>query len=86
LLAFGNVTATGSDDSHSRNGGFAANNNGTLTECYRSESQILIKYITTGSAYCDDGTVDSYSNMIAYAQTNWASTIWEYDLKYPSHK
>jgi hypothetical protein len=85
-LAFGNVTAKGSNDTYSRNGGFVANNSGTLTECYRSETQKLVQYTTTGSAYCEDGTSDSYSNMIAYAQTNWASSVWEYDLKYPNHK
>ena len=85
-LAFGNVTAKGQNDSYSRNGGFAAKNDGTLTECYRSESQILTKYTTAGDAYCDDGTVDSYSDMISYAQTNWDSSIWEYELKYPTHK
>ncbi|MBR7112067.1 MAG: InlB B-repeat-containing protein [Clostridia bacterium] len=85
-LAFGNVSAQGSNETYSRNGGFVANNSGTLTECYRSETQALTKYTTAGSAYCDDGTVDSYSDMIAYAQTNWASTVWEYDLKYPNHK
>ena len=85
-LAFGDVTAKGSNDTYSRNGGFAANNDGTLTECYRNESQILTKYTTAGDAYCDDGTVDSYSDMISYAQTNWSSLIWEYDLKYPNHK
>jgi hypothetical protein len=85
-LAFGNVTAKGSDESHSRNGGFVANNRGTLTECYRSETQKLVQYTTTGSAYCEDGTSDSYSDMIAYAQTNWPSSVWEYDLKYPRHK
>jgi hypothetical protein len=85
-LAFGNVTAHGQSDSYSRNGGFAAKNDGTLTECYRSESQVLTQYTTVGSAYCDDGTSYSYSDMITYAKTNWASSVWEYDLKYPSHK
>ena len=85
-LAFGNVTAHGQSDSYSRNGGFAAKNDGTLTECYRSETQVLTKYTSAGSAYCDDGTSDSYSDMIAYAQTNWASTVWEFDHKYPNHK
>ena len=85
-LAFGNVTAQGSNETYSRNGGFVANNSGTLTECYRSETQKLVQYTTTGSAYCEDGTVDSYSDMIAYAQTNWASSVWEFDHKYPNHK
>jgi hypothetical protein len=85
-LAFGNVTAQGSNETYSRNGGFAAKNDGTLTECYRSETQVLTKYTTAGSAYCEDGTVDSYANMIAYAQSNWAYSVWEYDLKYPNHK
>ncbi len=85
-IAFGNVTAKGSDESHSRNGGFVATNDGTLTECFRSETQVLTKYTTAGSAYCDDGTVDSYSNMITYAQSNWDSAVWEYTLKFPTFK
>ena len=85
-LAFGNVTAKGQNDSYSRNGGFVANNPGILTHCYRSELQVLTQYTTVGSAYCDSGTVETYLDMIAYAQSNWASSVWEYDLKYPSHK
>ena len=85
-LAFGNVTAQGSNDTYSRNGGFVANNSGTLTECYRSETQTLVQYTTTGSAYCDDGTADSVTDMISYAQSNWSSTVWKYDAKYPNHK
>ena len=78
-LAFGNVTAHGQNDSYSRNGGFAAKNDGTLTECYRSESQILTKYTTVGSAYCNDGVVKSDADIISYAKTNWSSSIWEYE-------
>ena len=85
-LAFGNVKAHGSNETYSRNGGFVANNSGTLTECYRSETQTLVQYTTTGSAYCDDGTADSVTDMISYAQSNWSSTVWKYDAKYPNHK
>ena len=85
-LAFGNVTAKGSNETYSRNGGFVATNDGTLTECYRSEKQKLIKYTTSGSAYCEDGTIDSIANMISYAKTNWDSSVWEFNLKYPNHK
>ena len=85
-LAFGNVTAKGQNESYSRNGGFAAKNDGTLTECYRSEVQVLTQYTTVGAAYCDSGTVNTYSKMISYAKSNWDSSIWEYDLKYPNHK
>ena len=85
-LAFGNVTAHGQNDVYSRNGGFAATNSGTLTECYRSESQILTRYTTAGSAYCNDGVVKSDADIISYAKANWSSSIWMYELKYPSHK
>ena len=85
-LAFGNVTAHGQNDSYSRNGGFVATNSGTLTECYRSESQILTKYTTVGNAHCNDGVVSADADMISYAKTNWSSSIWEYELKYPNHK
>lgn len=85
-LAFGNVKSYGQTDTYSRNGGFVAKNDGILTECYRSELQILTQYTTVGAAYCDDGTIETYSHMISYAQSNWNSEIWGYDLKYPSHK
>ena len=85
-LAFGNVTARGQNDNYSKNGGFAVTNSGTLTECYRSESQILTKYTTVGNAHSNDGVVKSDADMISYAKTNWSSSIWEYELKYPSHK
>ena len=85
-LAFGDVTAIGQSESYSRNGGFVANNPGILTHCYRSDTQILTKKNTVGSAYCEDGTIDSIADMIAYAQTNWDSSLWEYELKYPTHK
>ena len=85
-LAFGNVTAQGSNETYSRNGGFVATNSGTLTECYRNESQILTKYTTVDSAYCNDGVVKFDADMISYAKSNWNTSIWEYDLKYPSHK
>ena len=85
-LAFGNVTAKGSNETYSRNGGFVANNSGALTECYRSESQILTKYTTVGNAHCNDGVVKSDADMISYAKSNWNSSIWEYELKYPNHK
>ena len=85
-LAFGNVTAHGQNNSYSRNGGFAAKNDGTLTECYRSDSQVLTRYTTEGSAYCNDGVVKSDADIIAYAKSNWNSSVWEYELEYPSHK
>ena len=85
-LAFGNVTAKGQNDTYSRNGGFVATNDGTLTDCYRCDTQVLTQNTTVGSAYCDEGVVDSYDNMILYAQNNWDSAIWEYELKYPSYK
>ena len=85
-LAFGNVTAKGQSDSYSRNGGFVATNSGMLTNCSRNNEQVLIKYTATGAAYCEDGILASVEEMIAYAQTNWDSTIWEYKLTYPSLK
>ncbi len=84
-LAFGNVTAKGSDESHSRNGGFVANNSGTLLECYRVETQTLTQNTTIGSAYNDEASVSTYEAMISYAQTNWDFSAWEFDLRYPRH-
>ena len=85
-LAFGNVTAKGYNDAQSRNGGLAGRNDGTITDCYRSEDQVLTKYNTTDKAYCTDGTEASYSDMMEYAEENWDSDVWSFDLKYPTHK
>ena len=85
-LAFGNVTAKGSSESTSRNGGFAGTNSGTLTECYRSEKQTLTKYTTADAAYCTDGTVASVDNMIAFAKANWDNDVWSFELNYPEYK
>ena len=85
-LAFGNVTANGQSDAQSRNGGLAGRNDGTVTDCYRSEDQVLKKYNSTGNAYCDEGTEASYSDMIAYAAENWDSDVWSFTLKHPTHK
>ena len=85
-LAFGNVTATGQSDAQSRNGGLAGrNDDGTVTDCYRSEDQVLTKYNITGS-YCNEGTEASYSDMMEYAEENWDSDVWSFSLKYPTHK
>jgi hypothetical protein len=86
-FACGNVTAKGTNEIYSHNGGFIALNAfAVLTDCYRSESQTLVKYTTSGSAYCEDGEIASIADIISYAKNNWDSTIWEYDLKYPTHK
>ena len=87
-LAFGSVTANGYTDVQSRNGGLVGrNDDGTITDCYRSEDQVLTKYYsTTGNAYCTDGTEASYSDMMEYAEENWDSDVWSFDLKYPTHK
>ena len=86
-LAFGNVTANGYKDAQSRNGGLVGrNDDGTITGCYRSEDQVLTKYHATDNAYCTDGTEASYSDMMEYAEENWDSDVWSFDLKYPTHK
>ena len=85
-LAFGNVTAKGSSSTSSRNGGFVASNDGTTTNCYRCETQVLTNYTTVGSASCVEGISNSFDELINYAKTNWDSDIWSFELRYPTHK
>ena len=82
-LAFGNVTAKGQNDTYSRNGGFVAANSGILSNCYRSDEQVLTKYTVTGTVYCDDGIVATKSEMLAFAKDNWDSSVWEFEAEYP---
>lgn len=44
-------------ESYSRNGGFVAENKGTLEECYRAAEQVLTKYTTAGNFYNDLATI-----------------------------
>ncbi len=86
-LAFGNVTAYSSyGDKYCQNGGFTGANTGTLTNCYRSEDQVLTRNGYEDKSACEDGTEASYSDMIDYAEENWDSDVWSFDIKYPTHK
>ena len=85
-VAFGNVKAQGSNEVYSRNGGFVATNEGTLTECYKDETQILTKYTTIGNVYCEDGIGASSSNIINYCKDNWSSSIWDFNGSTPKFK
>ena len=71
---------------YSRNGGFVATNEGTLTECYKDETQILTKYTTIGNVYCEDGIDASSSNIINYCKDNWSSSIWDFNGSTPKFK
>ncbi len=85
-VAFGNVKAQGSNEVYSRNGGFVATNEGTLTECYKDETQILTKYTTIGNVYCEDGIGASSSDIINYCKDNWSSSIWDFNGSTPKFK
>ena len=84
-LAYGNVTAKGSSESYSRNGGLVCNNAGTITDCYRSESQVLTKYTSVGVAFNEDGTIATESEMIEYCRANWGNE-WDYASSRPELK
>lgn len=58
-------------------------NDGSLEECYRYNEQVLVRDTTSGSAYCNDGTSASYSDMIAYAKANWSASVWTFDSRLP---
>ena len=60
-FASGNVTAKGGNETYSRNGGFAGfcSDSSTLDNCYRADSQVLTRYMTSDSAYCSSGNTAS---------------------------
>lgn len=67
-FAYGNVTAKGSAEPYSRNGGLVGfvGESSTITDCYRYEGQVLTKHVTVGNSYCNEGTVASPEAIIVF--------------------
>ena len=64
-FAAGDVSAKGSNETYSRNGGFSGfcANEDIVVDCYKSNSQILTRYTTNGSEYCTVGTKSSANEL-----------------------
>ena len=84
-FATGNVTAKGTTDAYSRNGGFAGfvADEATVNSCYRSNEQVLTQNTTVGSAYCEAGTSASLEAIKTYVSANWSSDIWSFNYTHP---
>ena len=63
--ATGNVTANGANDTYSRNGGLVGDKtkNSVINNCYRTDTQKLIKYNSSDSMYNSDGTIETIENI-----------------------
>ena len=86
-FAFGNVTAKGSNYSYSRNGGIVGENNaGTMENCYRSESQVLIRYTTSGDCYNNEGEVLTIQEIVSKIDGTWDSNHWSFFYEFPTLK
>ena len=87
-FATGNVTANGSNDAYSRNGGLVGSNTSesTITNCYRSSAQTLTKYSATGS-YNAEGISASITDIVTnLCKTSWDADTWDFVYTYPIHK
>ena len=86
--AYGDVSAKGSTDSYSRNGGFVgyATDDAVMTNCYRSNLQVLTKYGVAKTSYNDLGTVGTMREILDFCKTNWDNTTWEFVAVYPQFK
>ncbi len=84
-VAYGNVTAKGSAESYSRNGGLIAyvGESSVVENCYRSDAQVLTKYTTVGNSYCNEGTVATNEEILSFCQSNWDSSIWDCTTSMP---
>ena len=63
--ATGNVTATGGSNAYSKNGGLVGDKStsAVITNCYRADTQTLIKYNSSDSMYNSDGTIETIENI-----------------------
>jgi hypothetical protein len=84
-FATGNVTAKGTSDAYSRNGGFAGfvSDDAVIEDCYRKNGQRLTQNTTVGSAYCESATEATLSEIIAHCESNWSASIWNFDYSIP---
>ena len=87
-VAYGDVYAKGSTDSYSRNGGFVGSSSAsaTITNCYRSNAQILTKNGATNTAYNELGTASSLREIIDSCKSNWDNAKWNFVTEYPLFK
>ena len=89
-FATGNVSAKGATSNYSRNGGFVGfNDNGTMNNCYRSSSQTLTRYGTSGSAYNEEGTSTSFNSLNGneiIELLGWSSDVWDGSKDFPTLK
>jgi hypothetical protein len=85
-FATGNVTAKGTSDAYSRNGGFAGfvSDDAVIEDCYRKNGQRLTQNTTVGSAYCESATEATLSEIMTYCESNWSNSIWNFDYSVPT--
>ena len=86
--AYGDVYAKGSTDSYSRNGGFVGSSaaTATITNCYRSNAQVLTKNGVANTAYNELGTAGTMSEILNFCKTNWDNAKWNFVTVYPLFK
>ena len=83
-FASGNVTSKGASEIFSFVGGFVSENEGTITNCYRFNEQVLIAFSTGNiNNHCEEGSEASLSDIITYCQNNWSNEIWNFDDTMP---
>ena len=84
-FATGNVTAKGTSDAYSRNGGFAGfvSDDAVIEDCYRKNGQQLTQNTAVGSAYCESATEATLSEIMTYCESNWSNSIWNFDYSIP---
>ena len=87
-IAYGDVNAKGSTDSYSRNGGFVGSSSAsaTITNCYRSNAQVLTKNGTANTAYNELGTAGTMSEILNFCKENWDNAKWNFVTEYPLFK
>ena len=85
LFVVGNVSAAGNTDNFSRNGGIVgdAADNSLVSDCYRTDTQILTKYGTVSKSYNNLGTILQYNTAYSLIKTIWETSIWCLSYNYP---
>ena len=87
-VAYGDVYAKGSTDSYSRNGGFVGSSSAsaTITNCYRSNAQVLTKNGVANTAYNELGTAGAMNEILNFCKANWDNAQWNFVTVYPLFK
>ena len=89
--AFGNVTAIGRTEYNSTAGGFVGGREedgedfviGTIENCYRVDTQTLVRYNTNGGPSNLIGTQATLDEIHAYMSSSWNSSVWDLVPNYP---